>query len=116
MKHLETGKHGENLAALWLQERGFTILHKNWRCKNWEVDIIASKQDVLHFIEVKTRSSTRYGYPEEGVTSKKLENLLCAAEEYQLIDTKWSRIQFDIVSIILKRGSAPEYQLFSDIS
>lgn len=51
--HNETGKTGEKLAADWLEKKGFTILEKNWRHKRLEVDIIAEKDNLLHFIEVK---------------------------------------------------------------
>lgn len=70
--HNETGKTGEKLAADWL-EKGFTILEKNWRHKRLEVDIIAEKDNLLHFIEVKSRSSQNYGLPEESVSLKKLK-------------------------------------------
>ena len=53
-KHIETGKAGEKLAIHWLKERAYTILEQNWRHSRWEVDIIAEKGTVLHFIEIKT--------------------------------------------------------------
>lgn len=71
--HNETGKTGEKLAADWLEKKGFTILEKNWRHKRLEVDIIAEKDNLLHFIEVKSRSSQNYGLPEESVSLKKLK-------------------------------------------
>lgn len=116
MEHLNTGRKGEELAAQWLIRSGFKILHKNWRFKHWEVDIIASRNEILHFIEVKTRKSVYYGFPEEGVTLKKLRNLTAAADEYQFRYPGWQRIQFDIVSIILEKNQEPQFSLFSDIS
>ncbi len=56
----DTGNKGENLAAQYLSERSYTILERNWRFKYWEVDIIASKKNKLHFVEVKTRTSHRF--------------------------------------------------------
>jgi putative endonuclease len=53
--HNHTGTTGEKLGADYLQQTGFTILEKNWRHSHWEVDIIASKNNTLHFIEIKTR-------------------------------------------------------------
>ena len=53
--HHQTGKTGEALAAVYLLEKGFRIIHQNWRHSHWEVDIIAQKDHILHFIEVKTR-------------------------------------------------------------
>ncbi|MFM9908090.1 MAG: YraN family protein, partial [Chitinophagaceae bacterium] len=80
--HNETGKKGEELAAAWLEESGFCLLHRNWRHSHYEIDIIATKSNKVHFIEVKTRSSNRFGFPEESVSDKKIENLMQAAEEF----------------------------------
>lgn len=112
----ESGKWGEEFATDWLTRNGYTILHKNWRFKRLEVDIIASRQGVLHFVEVKTRSSIAFGYPEESVSSKKLSHLLQAAEEYQVLYPKWQRLQIDIISIIVEKGKPPQIQLFEDVS
>jgi putative endonuclease len=59
-----TGDEGEELAAIHLKKKGYTILERNWRFKRWEVDIIASQGKFLHFFEVKTRRSNRFGNPE----------------------------------------------------
>ena len=71
-KHIKTGRLGEQLAVKFFEQLGYEILHSNWRCTHWEIDIIASKYDCLHFIEVKTKSSTKFGYPEEAVSKKKI--------------------------------------------
>ena len=54
--HNDTGRYGEALAVDYFEKKGFEILHKNWRESHWEVDIIAVKNDILHFIEVKTKT------------------------------------------------------------
>ncbi len=69
--HNSTGALGEKMAIAWLVAKGFEILHQNWRHSHWEVDIIASLNNVLHFIEIKTRRTATFGYPEEDVTKKK---------------------------------------------
>src|ERR1700759_1200822 len=74
---------GELLAVSWLQERGYRILHRNWRFSRYEIDIIAERAGILHFIEVKTRSGNVFGEPEEAVTDAKLNRMMLAAEEYQ---------------------------------
>ncbi|MCO6496375.1 MAG: YraN family protein [Chitinophagaceae bacterium] len=114
-RHLSTGKMGEELAAKYLAERGFRILYQNWRYKHLEVDIIAAFDDVLHFIEVKTRSSDKFGYPEEGVSRKKLLHIMDAAEEYQYQNPEWKKIQFDILAIRMKAGEETEYFLIEDV-
>ncbi len=115
-KHLETGKQGEELAAEWLLAQGFELLHRNWKYSYFELDIIATKEHVLHFIEVKTRTTDTYGYPEEGVTAKKMERLMNAGEEFLHQYPGWKRIQYDILSIRLHRYKAPEYFFLEDIS
>lgn len=115
-KHLETGKQGEELAAEWLLAQGFELLHRNWKYSYFELDIIATKEHVLHFIEVKTRTTDTYGYPEEGVTAKKLERLMNAGEEFLHQYPEWKRIQYDILSIRLHRYKAPEFFFLEDVS
>jgi putative endonuclease len=115
-KHLETGMQGEQLAVEWLLAQGFVIMHQNWKHSYFELDIIASKDNVLHFIEVKTRTTDTYGYPEEGVTAKKLQRLMNAGEEFLYQHPEWKRIQYDILSIRLHRYKAPEYFFLEDVS
>jgi putative endonuclease len=75
-QHIDTGKTGECLAAEWLVRNGFTVIQRNWRHHRYEVDIIAGRRSILHFIEVKTRRSLTYGHPEESVSKKKLEHVM----------------------------------------
>lgn len=113
--HNQTGIIGEKLAEEYLSKTGFTILHKNWRHSHWEVDIICFLDDVLHFIEVKTRRSRKFGYPEEDVTKKKIENLINASEEYLFMNPEWRKIQFDILSITINKSSPTEYFFIEDV-
>jgi putative endonuclease len=115
-KHLETGREGEELAVAWLQAKGYLILHRNWRHSYFELDIVASKENTLHFIEVKTRTTDRYGYPEEDVTLKKLERLMNAGEEFLHQHPQWKRVQYDILSIRLSPHQTPEYFFLEDVS
>lgn len=113
-KHITTGKDGEDLAWSFFERQGYVLLEKNWRHSRWEVDIIASKNNVLHFIEVKTRRSKNFGLPEDSVGNKKIQNLINAAEEYLYQHSQWTRIQFDILSIIINNNVA-EYFLIEDV-
>ena len=113
-QHNDTGHAGEKLAASWLADKGFTIREVNWRYSHLEVDIIAVKGDTLHFIEVKTRSSTLFGNPEESITRKKMQNLKDAAERYQMIHKGWKWIQFDVLAILYKPGKV-EYWFNQDV-
>jgi putative endonuclease len=114
--HIDTGKQGEDLAEAWLLAQGFEILHRNWKHSYFELDIIATREGVLHFVEVKTRTTDTYGYPEEGVTAKKMERLMNAGEEFLAQYPNWKRIQYDILSIRLHKYKAPEYFFIEDVS
>ena len=113
--HNHTGLLGEQMAARYLTEKGFTILHQNWRHSHWEVDIIASLKNTLHFIEVKTRRTQKFGYPEEDVSKKKMENLINASEEYLVLYPQWKWISFDILSITLIKNMPVEYFFIEDV-
>jgi putative endonuclease len=108
------GAEGEALARIFFEEKGFDILHTNWRHRHQEIDIIASKAQVLHIIEVKTQTSASGGMPEESVTRKKLLNLMKAAEAYMLVDPRWTVVQFDILAILWQNG-IPDYFWIEDV-
>ena len=113
--HNETGKIGEELATSWLNKNGFIIHHSNWRHSRYEIDVVASREQVLHFIEVKTRTSSHFGMPEESVSDKKLNSLMRAASAYMAKYRGWKRVQYDILSIMLRPVSAPEFFLVEDV-
>jgi putative endonuclease len=114
-KHQGTGKKGEALAISYLEANGFGILHQNWRYGRYEVDVIAHKENVLHFIEVKTRSTSVFGRPEESVGEKKINNLMNASEEFQFRHPEWKRVQYDVLSIQLHNNGEPEYFFIEDV-
>lgn len=111
----ETGNKGEEIAAGWLIKNGYRLLERNWRFRHWEVDIIAAKGQFLHFIEVKTRRSLRYGRPEESITRDKMSNLKNAAEEYQYQHPEWKYIQFNVLAITLIDEKVKEIFMIEDV-
>ena len=113
--HIDLGKKGEQLAEEFLQTKGFTILHRNWRYSHYEIDIIASKNGLPHFIEVKIRSSRQFGEPEESVTKKKIRFLLQAAEQFLFQHPEYRNFQLDILSINLHPDKEPEYFFIEDV-
>jgi len=114
-RHNETGRAGESLAVDYLLTNGYQILHRNWRHRHWEIDIIATKNGMLHFVEVKTRTSDEFGYPEEKMDRKKIKCILNASEEFLIANPGWQRIQFDILSITMKNKNEPDYFLIEDV-
>lgn len=101
-KHHQIGKAGEQLAARFLTEKGYTILERNWRFSKAEVDLIAKDGDSLVFVEVKTRSTDYFGKPEEFVSPQKERLLAEAASVYmEQIGHQWA-IRFDLISVIYR--------------
>ena len=99
--HNDRGVDGEELASAYLQKKGYEILERNWRLGKEEIDIIARKKEVLVVVEVKTRSGSFFGTPEEFVNKQKQRHLIRAANAYiekKGIDVE---IRFDVVGIII---------------
>jgi putative endonuclease len=94
------GRAGEKRAVAFLKDKGFTILETNFKTHIGEIDIIAKDNDVIVFVEVKTRSSDAFGLPSEAVTRKKQEKYFMVASEYlrnrKLLDTL---SRFDVIEI-----------------
>jgi len=78
----ELGKWGETYASNYLEKRGYEILARNVRTPYGEIDIVTRKNDRLIFFEVKTRTSLKYGYPEDSITEEKTAHLVDSAESY----------------------------------
>ena len=113
-KHIERGKDGEILACDYLKRKDFEIMYCNWRFKHYEIDIIALKNEIIHFIEVKTRQSLTFGYPEESVTPKKFNNLKKGAAAFLSRFCEVKKIQFDVLSILTIPGKETEYFFIED--
>lgn len=98
----ERGDFGERLAATYLEQKGYAIVERNYRYRRAEIDIIAQKENLLLFVEVKARTNKHYGYPEEAVDNKKAAMIVMAADQY-IYEKQWEfDIRFDIVSIDLR--------------
>ena len=98
----DIGNKGEEIAAEYLSNLGYIILERNWRYGRAEIDLIAKNEDILVFVEVKTRSSDAFGKPEEFISDRQQEFIFTAAQRYmEQIDYDWE-IRFDSVSILVK--------------
>ena len=98
-EHNELGKFGEELAVELLQKEGYIILETNWTFQKAEIDIIAQKENTLVIIEVKTRSSSEFGLPQDFVKPKKIQLLVKAVNEYVTSNDLEVDIRFDIIAI-----------------
>ncbi|HET6993645.1 MAG TPA: YraN family protein [Chitinophagaceae bacterium] len=114
-EHNDLGKEGEEIAVKWLTENGYTILHRNWRHKQFEIDIIALKSKFLHIIEVKARTFSPFGHPEDSVRKKKFKNLQRAADEFLFLNPGHKWIRYDILAITLFPGNDPEFFMLEDV-
>jgi putative endonuclease len=104
--HLRLGAHGEDAACAQLEASGYRILSRNYRCPHGEIDIIALDGEVLVFVEVKSRTASRYGSPRDAVTPAKRRKMARAASHYMLAHLEAEcAYRADIVEVGLLRGS-----------
>jgi len=95
----QIGFFGEQQARLYLERQGYHIRESNWRFKRYEIDIIANFEDLLVFVEVKTRGYSEITKPEAAVTMSQWANIARAAGIYMAhINYNWE-IRFDIIAI-----------------
>jgi putative endonuclease len=99
-QHNELGKKGEDLAVDYLISKGYKIIERNYRFDKAEVDIMAQKLTTLAIIEVKTRSSTDFGNPQDFVKPKQIQRFVKAVDEYVTLNNLNVEIRFDIIAIV----------------
>ncbi|MFW6238444.1 MAG: YraN family protein [Halanaerobiales bacterium] len=96
----ELGDWGENRACTYLKDTGYNLVERNFRTRWGEIDIIARREDLIAFIEVKTRKSKKYGTPVEAVNRKKQHKIKSLARSFlQQNDITCCQVRFDIISI-----------------
>ena len=107
MKKTELGAWGEDRAAEYLTENGYRILSRNFRCSMGEIDLIAQKESILAFVEVKLRKNSRYGEAREFVTAEKQRKLRLAASYYLAGNSRVQDLQprFDVLEIYAPHGT-----------
>jgi putative endonuclease len=103
-QHNELGQKGEEIAASYLEEQGYKIIKRNWRFGKDEIDIIAETKNFIVFVEVKTRSSSYFGEPEDAVDYQKQRFLVRAADAYVNQKEIDLEVRFDIISILFEHG------------
>ena len=112
------GKRGEAAAANFLASQGYTVLGENLRTPYGEIDLLAEDAGMLVFVEVKTRTSTTFGAPEEAVTPAKLTHMHEAA--LHLIDTQPETygdrpFRFDVIAVFAPPGGKPQIRHIVDV-
>lgn len=102
MKRKSTGALGEKMAHDFLKKKGYSILETNYRCREGEIDIVASHKDCLVFVEVRTKSNLEFGTPEESITPIKITHLKRVAHHYrQKHEKSFASWRIDIVAVEL---------------
>ncbi|PIU03119.1 hypothetical protein COT44_04445 [Candidatus Shapirobacteria bacterium CG08_land_8_20_14_0_20_39_18] len=100
MSSKDLGGRGESLAVDILRKQGYKILQRNFSCKIGEIDIIALDDNVLIFVEVKTRSNSWYGLPEEAITPWKIRKIARVGDYYKLLHPELpEQLRIDAVCI-----------------
>ncbi|MGL1887540.1 MAG: YraN family protein [Reichenbachiella sp.] len=95
----ELGQKGEDQAVKYLIDKGYEIVCRNYRYKRAEIDIISKRDNCMVFVEVKLRSSKKFGHPEESVSNNQKNMIISAAEEFLLTIDWQQNIRFDIIAI-----------------
>lgn len=99
------GKYGEDLAASFLKDRGYSVIERNWRCSIGEIDLIARNKNFLVFVEVKTRNGSGFGHPFEAITAKKVLRM-------RRLSAKWVadhnlqelNLRLDAIAVLISGG------------
>lgn len=116
MERKKVGEIGEKLARNFLKKNGYRIRETNYRSHDGEIDIIAEKKDCLVFVEVRTKTSSNFGSPEESITTAKKEKLIALALAYlnsqKNMPSSW-RIDFIAVELNHK-GKATRIELIEN--
>jgi putative endonuclease len=101
----DLGRYGESRAAVYLEDQGYEIIDRNWRCNDGEIDLVASFQSQFVFVEVKTRNGSGFGHPFEAITAEKVARMrLLASQWCRAKQVNPVKIRLDAVSVLISGG------------
>ncbi len=112
--HLKLGRQGEQLARSYFLKQYYEILEENWTQGKAEVDLIVYQDGVMVFVEVKTRTGTAFGQPEDFVDAAKQNQMQLAAEAYIQLMSHQGEVRFDIISILINGSAEPQLKHIPD--
>ncbi len=99
-EHNDLGKEGEKKAADYLRAQGYKIIEQNWIFNHKEIDLIASKDNTLIIVEIKTRSNENWEHPQDAITDKKIRLIVEATEAYIMTNDIDLEVRFDVIAVI----------------
>lgn len=102
-EHNKIGQIGEQLAKEYLEKENFKILEQNYRTRFAEIDLIAEKNNVLVFVEVRTKVGENFGSPEDTINKNKLRKVLWNAKSYTGLKNWQGAARIDAICIVLNR-------------
>ncbi|HHP7240980.1 MAG TPA: YraN family protein [Cyclobacteriaceae bacterium] len=106
----ELGKKGERAAEAYLIYSGFSVLQRNYRCGRSEIDLIVANEDLMVFVEVKTRSNNDFGHPEDFVTDHQ-KNMILKASAHYVSEKDWKHnVRFDIIAINVETNELAHFE------
>ncbi|MBN2327968.1 MAG: ribonuclease HII [Candidatus Omnitrophica bacterium] len=113
---VDVGADKETFALKYMQRKGYRLWDRNFHCREGEIDLVFNRDSLIVFVEVKSRSSKKFGMPYEAVTAAKRRKIIRAAERYLyergLLDG-WD-IRYDIISILAPKNQTPQIEHFED--
>jgi putative endonuclease len=121
MNNKEIGRWGEEIAAVYLKRNGYSIVDRNFYTPEGEIDLIALREEkgerIMIFVEVKTRTSEKYGYPEEAFTRKKWDHMIKAIDRYLQDQPEYGDAwQIDVIAVQrLSEDQPPEIEHFDNV-
>ena len=99
-QHNELGIKGEEAATVFLKDKGYRILERNWRKNRHEIDIVVENEEFVVFVEVKTRTTREWGDPEDFINSVKIRRIVEAADLYLKYTNNDKPARFDIIAVV----------------
>jgi len=101
------GDAGEEAAVRFLEAQGWRVRHRNWTCRFGELDVVAEREDLVCFVEVRTRSTATWGDPSHSVSFAKQRRVVRAALRYLFAhDLRGRMLRFDVISVVGRGANA----------
>ncbi|MFM7079815.1 MAG: YraN family protein [Bacteroidota bacterium] len=96
----QLGKKGEDIAVIWLKQHGYKILERRWRWRHMEIDIIATKNNMLVIVEVKSRSSAQHADPDDTLSRRQQRHLFDITDYYMEVKKSYLEVRYDLIVVV----------------